>query len=189
MHPFTSHIRKFVPLSSEEEIELLGCTRSITVKKKTQLLKEGDICRSLYFVSQGLLRMYFIGGKGNEQIVQFAKENWWLCDYFSYERQEAAAFHIQAIENSELIAIDYDQYDVLLQKIPQMERYFRIMFQRSTAAAQVRMKHQAELSREEIYRFFNNAFPEFVQRVPQYMLASYLGLTPEYLSEIRKKKL
>lgn len=188
MDALLSHIKNLVALNADEETLLRDLVRSVSLKKKTFLLKEGEVCRSLYFVSKGLLRMYFISNKGTEQIIQFAKENWWMCDYFSYERQEASTFNIQAIENSEVLVIDRDQQEILLKELPQLERYFRIMFQRSTAAAQVRMKYQSDMSREEMYHSFNSLFPEFVQRVPQYMLASYLGLTPEYLSEIRKKK-
>ena len=157
------------------------------VKKKAYLVTEGQICRSNYFVEQGCLRMYYINDKGNEQITQFALENWWLSDYMSFSMQSKAQFYIQAVENSEIIAISYDSQEELFEKLPQLERYFRMMMQRAYAASQMRFKYFYDYSKEENYRQFVALFPEFVQRIPQYMLASYLGLTPEYLSELRKK--
>lgn len=182
-----NHIKKFTTLTKDEAGLIEQTFRALRVKKKTILLREGDPCRSLYFTAKGCLRMYFINNKGTEQITQFAIENWWLADQFSFERQEPAHFFIQAIEDCELLCLDHSAYDGLLQNIPALEHYFRIIYQRVHAAAQQRTRYESDYSREEMYLFFTKAFPEFVQRIPQYMLASYLGFTPEYLSEIRKK--
>ena len=133
--------------------------------------------------------MYFINGKTNEQITQFAKENWWICDFFSFTDDKPSEYFIQAIEESEILSIDMPSFEALLKELPQMERYFRIIMQRAVAASQLRAKYMFELSKEEFYLLFCTSFPEFVQRVPQYMIASYLGLTPEYVSELRKKRL
>ena len=97
-------------------------------------------------------------------------------------------YYIQAIEKSEIIVIDSILYDELLKEIPQLEKYFRIIMQKAVAAAQHRAKLPYQMSKEEFYQHFVTFFPEFNQRVPQYMIASYLGLTPEYVSELRKKK-
>ena len=97
-------------------------------------------------------------------------------------------YYIQAIEKSEIIVIDSILYDELLKEIPQLEKYFRIIMQKAVAAAQHRTKLISQMSKEEFYQHFIASFPEFNQRVPQYMIASYLGLTPEYVSELRKKK-
>ena len=150
---------------------------------------EGKICHANYFVVQGCLRLFFINEKGVEQTIQFAIENWWLSDYTSFEKQEPATFYIQAVEKSEVVALTYNKQEEMLQQFPQMERYFRLMHQRANAAAQFRIKGLYNLSGEERYHQFNKRYPEFVQRVPQYLLASFLGFTPEYLSEIRSKKL
>jgi CRP-like cAMP-binding protein len=97
-------------------------------------------------------------------------------------------YYIQAIENSEILVIDKLSYDELLIEIPQLEKYFRIIMQKAIAASQHRAKLQYQMSKEEFYQHFVTSFPEFIQRVPQYMIASYLGLTPEYVSELRKKR-
>ena len=132
--------------------------------------------------------MFFNNDKMAEQTTQFAIENWWLSDYFSFARQTSSEYAIQAVEKSVVVAIDYQLQDKLFNEVPQMERYFRIMMQRALSASQLRVKMIYQLSKEEMYRHFNLSYPQFFQRVPQYMIASYLGLTPEYMSELRKKK-
>ena len=133
--------------------------------------------------------MFFTNSKMNEQITQFALENWWISDFFSFIDNKPSDYFIQAVEKSEVLSIDSISFEAMLIKIPQMERYLRIIMQRAVAASQLRIKYMYELSKEEFYTLFCESFPEFMQRVPQYMIASYLGLTPEYVSELRKRKL
>lgn len=102
-------------------------------------------------------------------------------------KQQASPFYIQAIEDSNIIQINISSFEALCKDVPQLERYFRLVVQHANAATQFRIKFLYDYSREELYLHFSSQFPEFVQRVPQYMFASYLGFTPEYLSEIRKK--
>lgn len=183
------HINRFVPLTSAEFTDILPYFTTQTVKKKQNLLTDGKICRSNYFIEKGCLRMFFINNKGKEQTTQFAIENWWLADYTSYATQKPSQYYIQAVENSSVIWLEYTAQEQLLKKHPKMERYFRQIHQRAHAAAQHKIRILYSHTREEIYRNFINDFPHFAQRIPQYLLASYLGFTPEYLSEIRKKKL
>ena len=183
------HIAKFVKLTDEEYAEILTFFKVIDAPKKKNLLTEGKICKSNYFVVKGCVRMFFINDKGVEQTIQFALENWWLADYTSFSAQKPSGFYIQTVEKSEILAIDFSAQETMLQQFPQMEKYFRKVHQRAHAAYQFRIKYLYGSSREELYHEFNKLFPEFVQRVPQYLLASYLGFTPEYLSEIRKKRI
>lgn len=176
-------------LTDDEALTLLSHVRPVTLKKKEFLLQEGQICKSNYFVEKGCLRMFFITEKGTEQITQFAIENWWLSDYMSFSNQSPSGFFIQALETTEVYAVDTHFQDPLFVELPQLEKYFRMVYQKALAASQFRIKYIRDLSKDEIYMHFVLNFPGFVQRVPQYMLASYLGLTPEYLSEIRKKHL
>ncbi len=182
------NIRKHVLLDENEILVLEKSVKCVSLKKNEFLLKEGQVCRSMYFVEKGCLRMYFINKKSSEQITQFAIENWWLSDYFSFMDKSYTDYYIQAIENSEISAIDSLIYDELLKEIPQLEKYFRIIMQKAVAASQHKSKLQYQMSKEEFYQHFVASFPEFNQRVPQYMIASYLGLTPEYVSELRKKR-
>lgn len=180
---FIQHIQRYISLDEQNIQLVMDQVKTIPVKKKDFLLKEGQVCKSNLFVEKGCLRMFFINEKGAEQTTQFAIENWWLTDNMSLLYQKPSGFFIQAIEHSVVVAID----NTLVKKIPQLETYFRIMFQRAYAAAQMRIKFHYSYSREELYKNFIAAYPEFAQRIPQYMLASYLGFTAEYLSELRKK--
>ncbi len=183
------HITKFVNLTEQEFTDVLSYFKIIDSPKKKNLLTEGKICKSNYFVIKGCLRMFFINDKGVEQTIQFALENWWLADYTSFSAQKPSGFYIQTVEKSEIASIDFAAQEKMLEQFPKMEKYFRTVHQRAHAAYQFRIKYLYGSSREELYHEFNKLFPEFVQRVPQYLLASYLGFTPEYLSEIRKKRI
>jgi len=184
---FIAHIRKYVELS-EPEVEILEkYVRPLELKRREYLVNEGEICRHNYFVEKGCLRMFYYNDKMVEQTTQFALETWWISDYFSLVQQSLSQYSIQAVERSFVVAVDYSLQDKLFGEVPQLERYFRIMMQRALAASQLRVKLIYQYSKKEMYTQFVNAYPRFFQRVPQYMIASYLGLTPEYLSELRKK--
>lgn len=185
---FLNHIRKFVSLSREEEEMLLAHVEYKTLGNKKFLLESGQACDGNYFVSAGCVRMYVQTEDGHEQIVQFGIENWWITDYMSLDTQKPSTFSIQALEASIIIVLPKKHQEALFKKIPQLERYFRIILQRAYAATLMRIHYIFSFSGEERYRHFNNLFPEFVQRIPQYILASYLGFTPEFLSKIRAKK-
>lgn len=182
-----AHIRRFIDITDEEAIQIYFFFEELKVKKKENLLHNEEVCKYNYFVLKGCLRLFFTDEKGVEQTTQFAIENWWLSDYMSFQNQLSADFNIQAVEHTELLRISYMDQEKLFQEVPKMERYFRLVYQKAAAAAQLRSKYQHTYSKEEQFLNFSKRFPEFIQRVPQYLLASYLGFTPEYLSEIRKK--
>jgi CRP-like cAMP-binding protein len=183
-----THIERYLPLTDADWSGILSFFKPQQIRKKENLLTEGKVCRCNYFVEKGLLRMFFINNSGVEQTTQFAMETWWIADYASFESQKPATFHIQAVESTEVLALDHAAQEQLLRAYPVMERYFRLVHQRAHAAAQFRVRVLYDMSREELYLHFAERYPDFVQRVPQYLLASFLGFTPEYLSEIRRKK-
>jgi len=188
LHSLIQHIQRFVSLT-EEETHMLGHYFVVKkLNKKDFLLEEEQVCTANYFVAEGCLRLYYLNDKGVESIVQFAIETWWISDYMSLEKQHPSSFYLQAVESSTVVVLEKQVQDELFEKIPKLERYFRIIAQRANAAAQVKIKYISELSGEERYFKFTESFPEFVQRIPQYMLASYLGFTPEFLSKLRSKK-
>jgi CRP-like cAMP-binding protein len=186
---FKAHLDKFILISKEEFSDLFRFFQIQIVDKKENLLVEGQICESNYFVINGILRIFFINEKGVEQTTGFAIENWWMTDNFAYESKSKTEFYIQAVEKTELLVIKRDSQEKLLQHHPLMERYFRCIYQKAYAAAQMRIKFLYGYSSEELYHHFRTNQPEFLQRVPQYLIASYLGFTPEYLSEIRRKSI
>jgi len=183
------HIEKFITLESSDIDTLESCLNISVIKKKEHVLKEGQFCNTMYFITKGCMRQYIINSKGTEQTLQFGIENWWITDYLSYHNHIPSHFYIQAIENSEVIAIEKPTLEALLIQIPKLERYFRIVAQKSFGAAQMRIKFLFTMSAEERYHHFNNLNPEFVQRIPQYMLASYLDFSAEFMSKIRAWKI
>jgi len=185
---FKNHLQKFVDISDSEFIDILAFFQVAKVRKKENLLIEGQICKSHYFVLNGCLRKFFVNEKGIEQTTEFAIENWWITDNIAFENKLVSEFYIQAVENSEILIIDHHSQEKLLAEFPKMERYFRFIYQRAYAASQMRIKYLYSFSKEEFYHHLNSKYPAFVQRIPQYLIASFLGFTPEYLSEIRNKK-
>ncbi|KIO54817.1 Crp/Fnr family transcriptional regulator [Flavobacterium hibernum] len=183
------HIEKFITLEPSDIDTLESCLHISNIKKKEHVLKEGQFCNTMYFITKGCMRQYIINTKGTEQTLQFGIENWWITDYLSYHNHIPSHFYIQAIENSEVIAIEKPVLESLLIQIPKLERYFRIVAQKSFGAAQMRIKFLFTMSAEERYHHFNNLNPEFVQRIPQYMLASYLDFSAEFMSKIRAGKI
>jgi len=183
-----AHINKFVPLTEAETGEITAIVKQVSVKKKAFLLQPGETCRANYFVSKGCMRLYFINRNGQEQITMFGIENWWITDYSSLETGKPSNYYLQAIEDSEIICLDKRYMEELLVKVPKMERYFRLILQRTFTATMRRLEYFRDQTDEERYRHFASLFPGFIQRIPQYMLASYLGFTPQFLSKIRGKK-
>jgi len=182
-----AHINKFISLDEAGIAEVKASAKAIVVKKKEFLLRPDEICRSNYFVSKGCIRLYFINRSGQEQITMFGIENWWITDYDSLETGKPSQYYIQAVEDSEIISLHKKTLDELLVKVPKMERYFRLILQKAYTASMRRFQYFRDQSDEERYRQFVALFPGFVQRIPQYMLASYLGFTPQFLSKIRGK--
>lgn len=187
MEIFKAHLEKFITISDEEFASIFSFFQLIDVQKKENLMLEGNLCKFKYFVLKGCLRKYFVNEKGIEQTTEFAIENWWIADNFAFEQQDKTEFNIQAVEKSSIIIIDHKSQEELLKKHPVMERYFRMVYQRAYAAAERRIRFLYEMSKEEYYIHFSTLYPWFAQRIPQYLLASFLGLTPEYLSEIKAK--
>jgi CRP/FNR family transcriptional regulator len=189
MYPqLLAHIKRHVQLTPAEEALLCDSLELQKVKKKQTLLEPGQHCKGEYFVLTGLLRQCYVNAKLNQQIVQFALEGWWIADHDSLVNKVPAGTYIQALEASEVLLLPARDKDRLLEQIPKLETYFRIMMQRAFVASQRRIGFLFNQTDEERYRYFITLFPDFVQRIPQYMLASYLGFTPQFLSRIRAKK-
>ena len=155
------------------------------LRKKQYLLQEGDVCRYTAFVEKGMLRTFTVDEKGNEPILQFSMEGWWIADLYSFLTEEPSMYNIEALEECELLLITKENWEVLLAKVPAFERYFRLLIQNNLIATQRRLMSSLSESAEEKYTKLINNFPGCIQRVPQHMIASYLGITPETLSRIR----
>ncbi|TPN82111.1 Crp/Fnr family transcriptional regulator [Aquimarina algicola] len=181
------YIKRYVDISKEEISLFQSYLVSKTFKKKEQLLQSGEICRSRYFITSGCLRLYYIDQKGNDQIIHFGIENWWLTNYDSLLNKIPSHLIIEAVEQTQVLELKEEFVQDIYSKIPQIESVFRVVMERTYIASQRRIEYMFSLSSEEMLKEFVEQNPEFVQRIPQYMLASYLGITPEYLSLLRKK--
>jgi CRP-like cAMP-binding protein len=157
------------------------------LRKRQYLLQEGDVCKYTAFVDKGLLRSYTVDDKGDEHILQFAMEGWWTSDLSSFLTEEPSLFNIEALEESQLLLITKPSWELLLQKIPAFERFFRILIQNNLIATQKRLIGSLSETAEEKYNKLVNTYPDCIQRVPQHMIASYLGITRETLSRLRKQ--
>lgn len=183
-----THIRKHVSLTDAEADVLSSFLLVRNIKKKEHLLEAGKVCHENYFVVQGCFRMYLTTTKGVEQVIQFGIEDWWITDYASYKTGLPSGYSIQATEKATIIVLDKKDEEEMFARLPQMERYFRRVAEKAYSAQLNRIHYIFNLTGEEQYRLMNRKHPEFVQRVPQYMLASFLGITPEFLSKLRAKK-
>lgn len=157
------------------------------LRKKQYLLQEGDVCRSIAFVEKGALREYSVDEKGNEQIIQFATEGWTIADLYSFLTSEPATYNIDAVEDAELVLINKSAHEELLSKLSKYETYIRLQVTGAYLALQKRLTAVLSLSPEERYNNLLQLYPDLVQRFPQHMIASHMGLTPETLSRIRRK--
>lgn len=183
---FFTHIKDKVLLTTDEQTLIKTFFTPKKLRKKQYLLQEGDVCRFMSFVEKGLLRSYNVDDKGLEHMIQFAWEGWWIADTYSFLSGDNAAYNIDAIEDSELLMITLAHFEEMTLKVPKMERYFRILFQNNIISKDRRLISSITYSAEEKYIKLAKAQPELIQRIPQNLIASYLGITPETLSRIRK---
>lgn len=186
-HPLIAHIESIVPLSGAEAEKVLQAFHPKRLKKKEILLFKGDVSSHMRFIESGCLRSYYIDDASQERILQFGIEGWWVNDLYSYLTQTPAEYFVQAVEASTVLQIHRDSLENLFKQVPAMERFFRIKIQSAYVALQERTMRTMSQTAEQRYIEFRQKYREIEQRVPQYMVASYLGITPEHLSTIRKK--
>lgn len=156
-------------------------------KKKKTLLSQGNLSRYIFFVNKGCVRSYSIDKEGNEHVVQLAIEDHWISDLFSFSTQTPGVLNIEAIEDSEVWLLPHAELDNLCTQIPGLEKYFRLLYERAYISLQKRLDHTLSISAEERYRELIGQQPHIANRVPLIYIASYLGITPESLSRIRKQ--
>jgi len=185
--PFLDYIKQYVELTAEEESILLSKVKLRKYLKGQFVVQNGDICHYENFVLAGCLKTFYIDNEGLEHIIMFAIENWWTADLGSFITQTPADLSVQCLENSELVQIHYNDLQQLYLEIPKLERFFRVIIQKAFVAAQKRIINNLSLPAMERYIQFREHHPKIEQRVPQYMIASYLGITKEFLSKIRRQ--
>jgi len=184
---FFQKLNEKITFTGDEQAIIKTYLTPKKLRKKQYLLQEGDVCKVIAFVEKGALREYSIGENGAEHIIQFALEGWTISDLYSFLTGEPATYNIDALEDSELVLISKAAQEELLKKVPKYETYTRLQLTGAYLAMQKRITSIISLSLEERYADFTAVYPNIIQRVPQHMIASYMGLTPETLSRVRRK--
>ncbi|WBL23856.1 Crp/Fnr family transcriptional regulator [Zunongwangia sp. HRR-M8] len=180
------YFSRYVEFSNSEIDDIYSKLTFKTIQKKDYILKEGQVCKNNYFIINGLVRSFYIDNKGNEKITQFALENWWITNMESFINQTPSLSSIQALEKTQILIFNKEDIENLYVSIPKLERLFRIITENMLIAIQRRNDIYLQMKSKDRYDNLISYFPDFTQRVPQYMIASYLEITPEYLSELRK---
>src|SRR6185503_1048924 len=182
-----SSISKHISLTAEEIEFFTSLLRSKSLANGELLLREGDICKNESFVVKGCLKTYYLDEDGLEHIIDFSIEDWWADDLYSFLTQTASKYNIKAIENTDILQIGKTDLELLYKKIPKFERFFRILFQNAFIAQREQINQALSASAEERYLLFLKKKPYAEKRFSQKDIASYLGVTPQFLSTLKKK--
>ena len=184
---FQQYLDSKLSLTPQESARIHSLSTIKKLRKKQYLLQEGDVWKYNAFVTKGCLRTYSVDDKGLEHVIGFAIENWWTGDRESLTSAQPSKFNIDAIEDSEVVLINKANFDLICKEIPAFNNMVNEILQKSFIASQNRIHSAISFTAEEKYLNFVNKYPAFVMRIPQTMIASYLGITPETLSRIRNK--
>jgi CRP-like cAMP-binding protein len=183
---FRTHVLKRIDLTKAEFQQATTFFIPKRVRKHQYFLEAGDVSRHVAYVVKGCLRSYTIDEAGEEHIGQFAIEDWWISDLYSFYENQPSVYSIDALEDSELLLLDKPGMEKLCLTIPKFERFFRLILQGNYVASQRRIMQSLSATAEERYLQFLKSYPAIFNRVPQKMVASYLGITPQSLSRIRR---
>ncbi|MBL7727564.1 MAG: Crp/Fnr family transcriptional regulator [Dinghuibacter sp.] len=188
IEPLLNYFNNMIPLSSEERNWVTGLFKPRHYRKRHYVLQEGDICNQFNFVVRGCLRMYKIDDKGNTHIVQFSAENSWLMDMGSFHERISSEWNIDALEDTLVLQISYNDLIALYLQSPTFNRIFRVLTENNFVALQKRLLQCISSTAEERYRSFLQNYAHLNNRIPQTQIAAFLGVTPEFLSRLRKKQ-
>lgn len=183
----TTYIQEFGVMTDDEARILSSCFKEAIVKKKQFIVQPGFTAKTRNFIATGAMRAYVIGEKGEEHTILLGIENWWITDYDSYIFQQPASMFVVALEDSIILQLPFEKEQELKKSNHNYEAFFRVRAEMGHAFQQKRLIANLTLSAEERYKSFSEDYPLIVQRVPQYTLASYLGMSTEFLSRIRSK--
>ncbi|WP_350285364.1 Crp/Fnr family transcriptional regulator [uncultured Croceitalea sp.] len=181
------NIQKHVSLNEEEKAHLDTLFAIESFAKQHTILEQGRLCRKLFYVEKGSLRAFNGNQYGKESTIMFAIKDWWITDMYAFTNQTKALLSIETLEHCLLRSISFDVLEHLLLTMPKMERLFRILFQKAYVREQLRVLDNISLSTEERYLQFLSKYPQIAKKVTQKQIASYLGVTPEFLSSVKRK--
>jgi len=184
---FISFINKYITLTKDEETILFSKISLRKYLKGQYVVQQGDVCKYSGFIISGCTRTFYVDDEGQEHNVMFSVEDWWASEIGSFVTQTPSDYNVQCIENTELIQLLYTNQEELFERIPKLERFFRLILEKAFVDAQKRIVWSFSLSAKEQYLNFKEQYPKMEQRIPQYMIASYLGITKEFLSKIKNQ--
>ncbi|WP_029296989.1 Crp/Fnr family transcriptional regulator [Chryseobacterium hispalense] len=181
------NVTRFINLEPKEEQFFTDLLTLQTFPKKTVLLHEGEICQFEGYIQKGCVRVYYLDDNGFEVTILFAIEDWWISDIASFQDQKPSNLYIETLEDSEIYMLNPTTKEKLLTEIPKFERVFRMLVQRNLSTLQNRLVNTISKSASDRYLEFIKVYPSIPQRVAQYYIASYLGVSKEFVSTIRKR--
>ncbi len=184
-----NQIKNYISLTADQEQFLISKLVFRNCLKGQYLVQQGEVCKYEFFIVSGITRTFYLDANGHEHIIMFSIEEWWTSDMCSFTQQIPADYHIQCLENTTVIQFSPALKEELLIAIPQLERFFRKIIERALASTQKRIVHNFSMNARDRYLYFKAHYPSIEQRAPQYMVASYLGITKEFLSKIKSQLL
>lgn len=184
-----SHITRHVTLTKTEEDFFISILLPLKIKQGDFIEKAGEVTYHFIHVNSGCLMTYFTDKEGDDQVIQFATAGWWTGDLHSLTTMQPSIYTTRALADSDILLLPKVRMDELLERYPVFERYFRIMFQNSLVTHQNRIIEAFANTAEDRYQNFQKKYPHLEQFVPLKYIASYLGITPEFLSKIRRKRM
>lgn len=182
------YVQRIVKLTEEEAEQFASSFREMKIKKRQFIVQPDFTARHRNYVLEGAFRAYVIANEGQDHTINFAIDDWWITDYNSYIYQKPATMFVVALEDSTILQLDFEKENALKKSNHKFETFFRIIAERGLAFQQRRIVSNLTQTAEERYKDFVDKYPQIIQRVPQYALASYLGMSTEFLSRIRNKK-
>jgi len=188
IEPLLEYFDGYIPLTQEEKDLVTAKFRARLFRKKQYVLQAGDICTQFNFVLRGCLRMYKVDDAGNTHVLQFAAENNWINDLGSFHQFKPSALDIDALEDTVVLQINYNELISLYQSAPKFDRIFRVIIENGFIRLQERLLQNISATADERYKSFQEIYPHLATRVSQVQIASFLGITPEFLSRLRNKR-
>jgi len=183
------NVLRHIALNNEEISYFTSLLSRKEVARKEFLLQAGNVAKHINFIHAGALKAYYLDVKSDENIIMLAVDDWWITDMYSFTSGSPAMQFISAIEDTAIFQLQKNDFDLLLVKIPAFERFFRILMQNAYIREQLRVIQNLSMPAEERYLNFLKKYPHLVQRVTQKQIASYIGVSPEFLSAMRKRML
>jgi CRP-like cAMP-binding protein len=183
-----ANVERFIQLTEEERQYFISLLQVTNVRKKQYIVQPEFVCRHQFYIFKGAMRSYAVDPEGQEHTIVLGIDDWWITDVYSFLYQTPATLFVEAFEDSAIVRLEYNAMEQMLERYPKFEKFWRILSMRALANTQRRMLSNLSLTAEQRYDEFLEKYPAIAARVPQYALASYLGITTEHLSKVRGDK-